>query len=71
MATLIEVEPERTTPAPQQVKDRFDLQDGLIVAGIAFAEAAAMVIWWPASLILAALFCLGFAIMIELSKSKT
>lgn len=71
MAILIEVEREGNASAPSQVKDRFDLQDGLIVAGIACAEAAAIVIWWPASLVVAALFCLGFALMIERSKSKT
>lgn len=46
-----------------------DLQDGLLIAGVAFSEIAAIVIWWPSALILASLWCLGFAYMIERTES--
>ncbi len=45
-----------------------DLQDYLIVAGMFSGETAAAVIWWPASIILAAVFCFGFAYLIERAK---
>lgn len=47
-----------------------DLQDILLASGILFLEAAASVIWWPAALILAGLFCLGFAFLIERDRAK-
>lgn len=55
-------QPERV-PAPKPA--RLDVQDGLLIMGIGCWEAAAIVIWWPAALILAGLFCLGFAFLIE------
>lgn len=70
MSILIEDVTAGKPAAPVQVEEKFDLQDGLVLGGIGFAEAAALVIWWPASLILAAVFCLGFALMIELSKKS-
>lgn len=48
----------------------WDLQDGLICLGITCGEAAAWVIWWPAALILAAVFAFVFAYLIEISRSK-
>jgi hypothetical protein len=57
-------------PPKPPVEDGFDLQDGLILAGVAFAELAAALIWWKAAIILAAIFCLGFAWLIERAKSK-
>lgn len=48
----------------------FDLQDGLVIAGIVTGEAAALVIWWPAALILACLLSFGFAYLIERSKKQ-
>jgi len=51
--------------------ESWDLQDGLLIGGILFGEAAAVVIWWPASLILASLFCFGFAYLLARgSKTK-
>jgi hypothetical protein len=58
--------PPETAPADPP----FDLQDALLAAGIAFAEIACLLIWWPSALILAAVFCLGFALLIERSKKK-
>jgi hypothetical protein len=57
-------------PFPVKEDRCLDLQDILIVAGIVCAEAAAAVIWWPAALILAALFCFGFAYLIEVARAK-
>jgi hypothetical protein len=48
---------------------KIDLQDCLLALGIVAGETAAAVIWLPAALILAMLFCFGFAYLIE--KSKT
>lgn len=45
-----------------------DLQDVLLFAGIISAETAGIVIWWPSAFILAAIFCFGFAYMIERTK---
>jgi hypothetical protein len=57
-------------PKPAPADPRFDLQDFLLAAGIAFAEAAALVTWWPAALIIAAAFCLGFTLLIEIEKRR-
>ena len=56
-------------PAPP-VPSRVDLQDILIVTGILSGEAAAIVIWWPAALILLCLFSFGFAYLIQLAAAK-
>ena len=63
---------EQGRPAPPvKAPESWDLQDGLLIAGIVFAEAAALVIWWPSALILAALFCFGFAYLLAHgSKAK-
>jgi len=63
---------EQGRPAPAvHAPDSWDLQDALLIAGIVFGEAAAAVIWWPASLILASLFCFGFAYLLARgSKAK-
>jgi hypothetical protein len=71
MPILVEIEAEKQTPPPPRPDDGFDFQDGLIAAGILFAEAFALVTWWPAALILAAAFCLVFAYLIERDKPKT
>lgn len=57
-------------PPPPPAPSPYDLQDGLVLAGIVFGEIAAIVIWWPAALILACLFSFGFAWLIELEKKK-
>jgi hypothetical protein len=46
-------------------RPRVDLQDFLLIGGIGFLEVSAWVIWWPSALILAGLFCFGFAYLIE------
>jgi chromate transport protein ChrA len=46
-----------------------DLQDWLLMAGVAFFEGAAFVIWRPAVLILAGLFCFLFVFLIERSRN--
>jgi hypothetical protein len=63
---------EQGRPAPAvQAPESWDLQDGLLIAGIVFAESGALVIWWPSALILAALFCFGFAYLLARgSKAK-
>jgi hypothetical protein len=70
MPSIIIEEQGRPQPAPPRVESRMDLQDYLLIAGVVFAEAAALVIWWPAALILAAMLCFGFALLIEKSKSR-
>lgn len=50
------------------VDTSLDLQDWLLIGGAAAAEAAALAIWWPSALIVAAVFCLGFAYLIERDK---
>jgi len=52
-------------PAPRQ---KWDLQDALLILGVLLLEAAAAAIWWPAALILGGLLSLGFAWLIEKSK---
>ena len=70
MAPLIIEEQGRPVPAVQ-APESLDLQDVLLIAGIAFAESGALVIWWPSALILAALFCFGFAYLLARgSKAK-
>lgn len=59
----------KQTAAPP-VPPGWDLQDWLVILGIAFWEIAAGVIWWPAALLLAGAFCLGFSWMIERAKAK-
>jgi hypothetical protein len=56
-----------SVPAPAEPKN-LDLQDWLLIGGICFSEGAAVVIWWPASLVLASVWCLLFAWLIERSK---
>lgn len=58
----------KAAKAPRQGESGIDLQDCLLLAGIISGEAAAIVIWWPSSLILAALFAFGFAYLIEKAK---
>lgn len=48
----------------------WDLQDWLLVVGILCLEGAAGVIWWPSALILAGLFCLSFAFLIERERKN-
>lgn len=48
----------------------FDLQDALLINGVLCGEIAAAIIWWPAAFILASLFSLGFAYLIEKSRMK-
>ena len=55
-------------PTLMQVPAGIDLQDCLLVLGIASGETACAVIWWPSSLILACLFCFTFAWLIERAK---
>lgn len=43
----------------------------MLALGIASAEAAAYVIWWPAALILLSLFCFASVYLIELEKKRT
>lgn len=74
MSRRIVIEDALTKPAGVLEKGegrRFDLQDTLLLAGIVFAELAAWVIWWPSSLLLAAVFCFGFAYLIERAKKRT
>jgi hypothetical protein len=52
----------RKVEAPAPVG--LDLLDFLLAGGVLSAEAAAAIIWWPAVLILAALFCFGWAYLI-------
>lgn len=55
-------------PAP------FGLEDGLLTAGVLFAEVAAVVIWWPSALILAAVFCflaVFFIVRMKSAEGKT
>lgn len=59
-------EPSRDDPAAPAL----DLQDALILTGVACGELAAAVIWWPSALILAFVFCFVFAYLIERAKSK-
>lgn len=69
--TIIIEEVGKPIAAPKQPSPRrFDLQDALIAVGILTGETAALVIWWPAALILACLFCFGFAYMIEIARAK-
>ena len=67
---IIEEVGKPALPPPPPPPSGLDLQDGLILGGIAAGETAALVIWWPAALILACLFCFGFAWLIELEKKK-
>lgn len=63
---------EQGAPAPEkEPAPGFDLQDALLLVGILLLEIAALVIWWPAALILGGSFALGFAWLIERSKSLT
>lgn len=48
-----------------------DAEDAMLALGIASAEAAAYVIWWPAALILLSLFCFASVYLIELEKKRT
>jgi hypothetical protein len=57
-------------PKPLSTEKSVDIQDILILLGVATGETAAAVIWWPASLILACLLSFAFAWMIERSKVK-
>lgn len=59
-----------TPPAAADNGAVFDLQDTLLLGGLVFSELGAAVIWWPAALLLAAIYCFGFAWMIERAKSK-
>lgn len=54
--------------APPSPDASFDIQDWLIGIGITSGECAAVAIWWPSALILAMVFCFGFAWLIERSK---
>jgi hypothetical protein len=47
-----------------------DLQDVLILIGVASGEVAAFIVWPPASLILLCLFCFGFLYLIEKAAAK-
>lgn len=49
---------------------RLDLQDCLLISGILQLEGAAVVIWWPSALVLGGLFCLAFAFLIEIGRTK-
>ena len=49
---------------------KIDLQDCLVAIGIVAAESAAVVIWWPAALMLASLFAFGFTFLIEKSRKR-
>jgi hypothetical protein len=70
MGPLVIEEQGRPAPAVQALES-WDLQDGLLIAGMVFAESGALVIWWPSALILAALFCFGFAYLLARgSKAK-
>lgn len=60
----------KLAPAPSP-PGGLDLQDWMMLCGLAFWEVAALVIWWPAALLLAGCFCLGFSVLIERSKAKT
>ena len=46
-----------------------DLQDCLLVGGVGFLEASALVIWWPSALILAGVFCFSFVLLIERERT--
>jgi hypothetical protein len=61
----------RPVPQPRPVPSAVDLQDYLLMGGIVTGEGACIAIWWPAALILAALFCFTFAWLIERSKVKS
>ncbi|HXI92977.1 MAG TPA: hypothetical protein VNO24_23475 [Blastocatellia bacterium] len=62
--------PEKPPVLTSSESQSFDLQDGLLIAGILSLEAAAIVIWWPSALILAGLFALGFVFLMERAKKK-
>lgn len=52
-------------PGPEVKAPAVDLQDCLLIAGVVFFEAAALVIWWPSALILAGIFCFVFVALIQ------
>jgi hypothetical protein len=52
------------------VSPRIDLQDVLIVTGIISGEIAALVIWWPAALILLCCLSFAFAWLIQRANSN-
>jgi hypothetical protein len=58
-----EGQPVAPSPEPE-IKGLGILQLCLLGAGVLFSEVAAVVIWWPAALVLAALFCFGFSVLI-------
>lgn len=49
---------------------QWDLQDALIAASVLLAETAAIVIWWPAALILGSILCALFALLIERDRAR-
>jgi len=53
---------------PQTTRRSLDLQDWLLMGGVGFLEASALVIWWPSALILAGLFCFSFVLLIERNR---
>jgi hypothetical protein len=62
----VAAKPEGVLPRPESKKA--DLQDVLLICGIALLEIAAAAIWWPSALILGGLLCLGFVCLIEHKK---
>lgn len=57
-----------TAATPAKVESSLDLQDWLLIGGIASSLAGCVVIWWPAALILASVYCFAGVYMIERSK---
>lgn len=71
MPRTITIREEAGFSHPEEAGEpHLDLQDGMVLVGIVCGEAAALVIWWPAALILASLLGFGFAYLIERVKAK-
>jgi hypothetical protein len=59
----------KSKEAPAQ-RRRIDLQDALLVLGIALFESGVAAIYWPAALILGGVMCLFLTALIERTKPK-
>jgi hypothetical protein len=56
------------TAEPSCAERWLDLQDWLLIGGVASSLAAGAILWWPADLILIAVYCFAGVFMIEKSK---
>jgi hypothetical protein len=59
----------KSKEAPAQ-RQRFDLQDALLVLGVALFESGVAAIYWPSALILGGVMCLLVTALIERAKPK-